>query len=235
MPVLWLRWKKHQDLALKKAMYDLENQKDNPDFCLLYSDDVSSARLVTDAQMDVADFSKSENIKSESSSHQNEEPTHQKKSIQSEQSQNFSDCIVLYVFAKDVHFFTGSAILSFAHINELGYGERQIFHKKSPYKVIEFSLVSAIEPGHFLLEELDGFKTRGIALYMTLPLPSTARNAEVIFDDMLRVARLFAERYGGVVQDDQKCDLTAQTIEHYRSRIRAVSANIYCSQYAEVD
>lgn len=64
---------------------------------------------------------------------------------------------------------------------------------------------------------MEEFSTLGISLFLALPTP--INNLEA-FKQMLQVAQLIREALDGELKDDHRNVMTAQTIEHYRQRIR---------------
>ena len=79
------------------------------------------------------------------------------------------------------------------------------------------SAANALNPGTFDLDEMGGFSTVGVSLFLSLP---TSGNNLRAFEQMLSAAQQLGKDLGGELKDDHRSDLTAQTIEHYRQRIR---------------
>ena len=77
-------------------------------------------------------------------------------------------------------------------------------------------MANALNPGIFDLDNLDGFSTRSLCFFMSLPGPKQPKQA---FELMLTAARKLASELGGELKDDHRSDLTGQTIEHYRQRV----------------
>lgn len=80
-----------------------------------------------------------------------------------------------------------------------------------------FSMANAPKPGTFDLDDIEGFSTRAVSFFLSLPGP---RHPKQAFDVMVAAAaRKLAHELGGELKDDQRSVMTAQTIEHYRQRI----------------
>lgn len=80
-----------------------------------------------------------------------------------------------------------------------------------------YSMVNMFNPGGFDAHQLEDFTTQGVVLVMALP--STPK-PQTIFERMLETARVFERNWGAELQDEQRSNLTLQTIEHYRQRIQ---------------
>ncbi len=100
------------------------------------------------------------------------------------------------------------------------YGEMGIFHlfdDVDDTSSLVCSAANALNPGTFDLDEISGFSTVGVSLFLSLP---TNGNNLRSFEKMLSAAQQLGKDLGGELKDDHRSDLTAQTIEHYRQRIR---------------
>jgi len=103
---------------------------------------------------------------------------------------------------------------------DMRFGEMDIFHrfeKANAQGKIQFSVANAIQPGTFDMASIDELVTPGISLFMSLPGPEKPMEA---FDAMAEVALVFARNFDATLHDDTHSDLTPQTLEHYRNRIR---------------
>jgi cell division protein ZipA len=106
---------------------------------------------------------------------------------------------------------------------DMRHGEMGIFHRfeePNAQGKIQFSVVNALKPGSFDLTTIDAMETKGISLFMSLPGPDDAMGA---FDAMAEVALVFARNFGASMYDESHSDLTPQTLEHYRNRVREYS------------
>jgi cell division protein ZipA len=80
-----------------------------------------------------------------------------------------------------------------------------------------FSVANILRPGTFDLYNMHEFSTIGVSLFLSLP---TGVNNLEAFENMIRVAKRICETLDGLLKDDHRNLMTAQTIEHYRQRIR---------------
>jgi cell division protein ZipA len=130
------------------------------------------------------------------------------------------DMIILSVMARDRNRFSGAALLETLLANGLRYGHHNIFHCYTGEHREEdslYSLVNAVKPGTFDLQQMDTFNTPGISLFLRLPTPGNPMEA---FESMLATAKSIAENLNGELRDGDRSFMTAQTIEHCRQRVR---------------
>ena len=131
-----------------------------------------------------------------------------------------SEVLVLNVMAKNGRVFSGDDLLHVLITSGLKFGEMNIFHrrlsKEHQGKVI-FSVANMLNPGTFDLNNMDEFTTLGISFFLALP---TAINNLDAFEQMLGVAQDIRDTLDGDLKDDHRNGMTAQTIEHYRQRVR---------------
>lgn len=131
------------------------------------------------------------------------------------------DVVIISVMARDRAGFPGAALLEILLANGLRYGHRNIFHRYTGDEREDeslYSVVNAVKPGIFDLNNMQSFQTPGISLFLTLPSPGG--HAMDAFDSMLATARAVADQLNGELRDDQRSVMTGQTIEHCRQRIR---------------
>ncbi|MCC5855348.1 MAG: cell division protein ZipA [Idiomarina sp.] len=108
-------------------------------------------------------------------------------------------------------------------VTELGlkFGEMDIFHRHedtSGHGPILFSLANMYNPGVFDLDHIETFTTRGIALFMTLPLKSDGHKA---FTMMYNAANKIAEAMPrAAVLDGNRNPITKQSVQHTYQKIR---------------
>jgi cell division protein ZipA len=129
------------------------------------------------------------------------------------------EVLVISVISRDESGFKGPALLQNILESGLRFGEMDIFHRHESMAgngEILFSMVNAVKPGIFDLDDIDHFSTRAVSFFLSLPGP---RHPKQAFDVMVAAARKLSQELGGELKDDQRSVLTAQTIEHYRQRI----------------
>ena len=123
----------------------------------------------------------------------------------------------------------GEPLLQGAELNhifkvcDMRFGEMDIFHRFEQANAqgkIQFSVVNAVAPGKFDLDTIESIETPGISLFMSLPGPENPMEA---FDAMAEVALVFSRNFNANLYDESHSDLTPQTLEHYRHRIREYS------------
>lgn len=131
-----------------------------------------------------------------------------------------AEVLVCNVMAREGSELHGDDLLEALITSGLKFGEMNIFHQRfrgtSNGQVI-FSVANILNPGTFDLNAMAEFRTIGVSLFLALPSP--INNLEA-FEQMLDVAIHLKESLDGELKDDHRNVMTAQTIEHYRQRIR---------------
>ena len=130
------------------------------------------------------------------------------------------EIFVINILKQDGQGLLGKDLKHVFQVCDMRFGEMNIFHrfeKANAQGKIQFSVVNAIEPGTFDLASMDNLVTPGISLFMSLPGPEKPMEA---FDAMAEVALVFSRNFNATLHDDTHSDLTPQTLEHYRNRIR---------------
>ncbi|WP_456376519.1 cell division protein ZipA [Thiolapillus sp.] len=114
--------------------------------------------------------------------------------------------------------FQGGDIQAAMEAANLQPGAMSIYHRhdsRYPDRVL-FSVANMVNPGHFPLQEMDGFATPGLLLFTQLP---GVRDGMEIYTDMLYAANQLAGILGGVLQDETHSVLSKQTIQHTKDAI----------------
>jgi len=143
-----------------------------------------------------------------------QETTEQKQSPKPAQ-----EVIILNVMSKSDTVFSGLELKKLLEACGMEHGEMSIFHRHenaidSP---VQFSVANAVEPGYFPKETIDTLATPGISFFMSLPGPDENMRA---FDYMVETAQCVANNLSGEMKDERRSDMTPQTLEHCRQRIR---------------
>src|SRR5690554_3239930 len=108
-------------------------------------------------------------------------------------------------------------------VTELGFkfGDMDIFHRhvdtagKGPAL---FSMANMFNPGVFNLDEIETFSTRGVVLFMELPVPGDGHKA---FTMMYNAANKIAEAMPrAAVLDSNRNPITKQSVQHTYQKIR---------------
>src|SRR5690606_9672253 len=133
---------------------------------------------------------------------------------------DYNEVLVINVMAKPDRELAGVDVLQALLGTGLRFGEMNIFHRHldgRPNTPVVFSVANMVNPGTFDLNKISEFSTRGVCFFMTLPNVVTSMQA---FDLMLDVAQRVRIALDGDLKDDNRSVMTAQTIEHYRQRVR---------------
>ncbi|MBE0505274.1 MAG: hypothetical protein IBX50_00975 [Marinospirillum sp.] len=128
--------------------------------------------------------------------------------------------LTINVQAPDDKPFPGSHLRKFMDIIGMRLSLSGFYHyveEKNGQSVLGFSLVNMFAPGCFEDEQMSDFSTAGLVLVMPLP---NARQPMAVFERMLATARVMEKHWGAELQDEQRSNLTQQTVEHYRQRIK---------------
>lgn len=111
----------------------------------------------------------------------------------------------------------------------LRFGAMNIFHRHSDNdkRQVLFSLAAATPSGTFNIEDMGGFKCKGLLLFMYL---NGKRKLMASFDLMLDTARQLTEELGGEIYDDLQQLISVDVIKRLRERICEVeTGNLYAS------
>ncbi len=194
--------------------------------------DVESARASDEVnQSEPEDVLLEEEIMQEQGSEQVEEivdeleeirvaPTQVEEPDQQSVEFEHSEVLVINVSARQGRVFAGEDLLQILITAGLKFGDMNIFHKrlsKENQGAVIFSVANMLNPGTFDLNNMDEFTTLGISFFLALPTPINNLDA---FEQMLDVAQDIRDTLDGELKDDHRNGMTAQTIEHYRQRIR---------------
>ncbi len=137
-----------------------------------------------------------------------------------EAPKEYSEVLVINVVAKPDRDFHGIDLLPALLASGLRFGDMSIFHRhfdNSAQSPVVFSVANMLNPGTFDLNQINDFATRGLCFFMTLP---NAAHSMQAFDLMLDAAQSLRIALDGDLKDDNRSVMTAQTIEHYRQRVR---------------
>jgi cell division protein ZipA len=131
----------------------------------------------------------------------------------------FSQVLVINVMARPNSSIHGDELLPAMLSAGLRFGDMSIFHRHADRRggPVLFSVANALNPGTFDLNEISDFTTQGVTFFMTLP---NVANNMLAFEQMLATARHVQSALDAELKDDNRSVMTAQTVEHYRQRIR---------------
>lgn len=134
---------------------------------------------------------------------------------------SITEVLVINVRASKGRQLQGSDLLEQVLANGLRYGAMNVFHRHADEDgegPILFSMANMLKPGTFDLKSIDHFTTVGVTFFLTLPVFDNQNMAA--FEAMLTTAKNVASSLQAELNDDQRSVMTAQTMEHYRERIR---------------
>ena len=128
-----------------------------------------------------------------------------------------SDVIVIWVVAKSGMEMDGQQLLDAFAATGLEY-DGEVFHKLDANTRTElFQVANGVEPGTFDLSDADALTTPRIAMLLRF---SDRFDPSQAFEEMLQSAQDIADALGAAMKDERMSDMSKQTIEHCRQRIR---------------
>ena len=129
--------------------------------------------------------------------------------------------VTLFVAARAGEQLGGPDVVVAAEKAGLEFGDRGIFHRLVLGKKADgpvSSMANMVKPGNFDMTQLDGVRTPGVTLFMTLPGPLPALDA---WEMLLPTAQRLAELLDAQVLDEGRNALGRQRIAHIRDELRA--------------
>ncbi|UZE97753.1 cell division protein ZipA [Alkalimarinus alittae] len=129
------------------------------------------------------------------------------------------EVIVLNVMSRSEKGFSGTELNTLLKACGVEHGDMSIYHRRenTADSPIQFSVANAVEPGYFPKDQLETMSTPGICFFMSLPGPDDNMRA---FDYMVETAQCVVRNLSGEMKDERRSDMTPQTLEHCRERIR---------------
>ena len=98
----------------------------------------------------------------------------------------------------------------------LVYGSVKVFERIDKNRLVDFAVASMIDPGTFPDTQLEEFYCPGIVFYMQ---PRELDKPLAVFDDFIETIDTLATELDGVVWDNQRQPLTAETIAQFRQML----------------
>ena len=98
----------------------------------------------------------------------------------------------------------------------LVYGSVKVFERIDDHRLVDFAVASMIDPGTFPDSRLEEFYCPGIVFYMQ---PRELDKPLAVFDDFIETIDTLATELDGVVWDNQRQPLTAETIAQFRQML----------------
>ena len=126
----------------------------------------------------------------------------------------------IIVVANESQGFFGEQLRGLAEACGMVHGTMDLFHRYEDSLLegqTQFSMANMTESGSFDVHTMGSVHTAGVVFFMTLP---SANDSIRAFDYMLETAQCLANNLGGELYDENRSVLRAQTVEHYRQRIR---------------
>jgi len=139
---------------------------------------------------------------------------------ESSEQDSESQIITFLIKASPGKTFFGDNILAATNIVGLKFGDMNIFHHfgaegmESEESI--FSLASMYEPGHFEMDKMETYQTRGLTLFMQLPAPMDNIMA---FDLMQETAMRLTEMLQGEIWSSKNYPIDAKTLQAMRDII----------------
>ena len=124
------------------------------------------------------------------------------------------ELLLLWVVAKPNAELTAPGLLETFTEADLQY-DGQVF-RRADDEGVYFTVANGVEPGTFDLSDVDAFATPGVAFLLRL---STAPDPATAFDAMLQTAQALAANLDAELKDEERSDVSGQTIVYYRQRI----------------
>ena len=134
-----------------------------------------------------------------------------------EPADGLKDLVVIWVLARPGSTLRGRGLIEAFTANNLEY-VGNVFSKLDPNTGAErYQVANGIEPGTFDLSNVDELSTPRIVLLLRFNPYNDPAEA---FEDMLAVAQDVADSLNGELKDEHMSNMSIQTIEHCRQRIR---------------
>lgn len=130
------------------------------------------------------------------------------------------DVIIFNIVMPEGQSIPGAGLLPSLLTLGLKFGSMDIFHRHQDSAgngPVLFSLASMINPGTFDIDKMETFSTRGLSLFMQLPMNGDESQA---FSMMHNAATQLASEFGAQLLDGQRSVVTKQTVQHYEEKVR---------------
>ncbi|MDX8129942.1 cell division protein ZipA C-terminal FtsZ-binding domain-containing protein [Methylomonas sp. EFPC1] len=95
----------------------------------------------------------------------------------------------------------------------LRYGSVRVFERVDANRMVDFAVASMVDPGTFPDTGLQDFYCPGIVFFMQ---PREVDAPLAVFDDFMETIDTLADELDGVVWDNQRQPLTAETVAQFR-------------------
>lgn len=122
--------------------------------------------------------------------------------------------IALHIVAKEGEF-VGAELVKSANLTAMRYGEMGIFHFLGVTSgAVTFRMANMLEPGTFDLENLNGFTTPGVLIFMESEQQDDLTTS---LNSMLKVAQSICERLDGQLCDGRRQPMNSKQLERWKT------------------
>ena len=150
--------------------------------------------------------------------HESNTPQTGEPSSESNVPGSLNEVIVIWVFARPGRLLDGETLLKTFVTHELKCDADRVFKKTDPRCGGSwYTVANGVEPGTFDISRPAALETPGVVMLLHL---GAVRDPGAAFEDMLDVAQDLAITLDAELKDEGMSDMSAQTIEHCRQRIR---------------
>lgn len=127
------------------------------------------------------------------------------------------DVLVIWVVAPAGSQLDGHRLQDAFAASGLEYGGEVFYKLDANTRAELFTVANGVEPGTFDLSDVDAMSTPRIALLVRF---SDRIDPSHAFEEMLQAAQDIADSLGAEMKDERMSDMSIQTVEHCRQRIR---------------
>ncbi len=138
-------------------------------------------------------------------------------------AQRYDVLAIVYLLAPEGQSFTGRRIEQAARAAGMRLGEMNIFHRPNPRRrggPHLFSMANLVKPGEFDPDGLDRFTTRGLTVFMNVPLTPDPPAA---FTEMMEAARAMAKALDGRLTDQKRRPLAEEDEARIGEQVRRIA------------
>jgi cell division protein ZipA len=126
--------------------------------------------------------------------------------------------VTLFIIAREQQPIVGADLLQAALKTGMELGDMDIFHRQADGSDTPiFSMANAVKPGYFDKDAWNGFETKALVIFMTLPGPMLALDA---WDSMLATARRISDVLNAELNGEDHLPLTRQKEGKIREEMR---------------
>jgi len=130
------------------------------------------------------------------------------------------EVIVVNVLSTNDKNFNNETLMELVLACGMRFGAMDIFHRTDDLGRLQFSMANVTKPGTFDIDAFNDMSIHGIALFMTLPCSANAMQS---FEYMSETASVISRHLNGVIKDEMHNQMSEQSFEHCRDRIREFS------------